>query len=138
MDTLKCPICSNEQLTKHTENGTLIDYCEKCGGNWLDKGELNKITHPHDGDIEFCTVIPDTNATPSSLTCPSCGDNVKLEKRYFIEYSKIQIDYCPVCGGIWLNKGDLEQINRELDTLNDIPDSWDHKLMLFLSKLPFN
>ena len=39
---MKCPNC--EQLLVMTERqGVEIDYCPKCRGVWLDKGELDKI-----------------------------------------------------------------------------------------------
>jgi Zn-finger nucleic acid-binding protein len=39
---MKCPSC--EELLVMTERkGIEIDYCPKCRGVWLDKGELDKI-----------------------------------------------------------------------------------------------
>jgi uncharacterized protein len=39
---MKCPNC--EELLVMTERqGIEIDYCPKCRGVWLDKGELDKI-----------------------------------------------------------------------------------------------
>jgi len=37
--------------------------------------------------------------------CPKCGCN--LEER---EHQGVKIDACPECGGIWLDKGELELI----------------------------
>ncbi len=39
---MKCPSC-NEFLVMADKNGVEIDYCPKCRGIWLDKGELEKI-----------------------------------------------------------------------------------------------
>lgn len=39
---MKCPNC--EELLIMTERqGVEIDYCPKCRGVWLDKGEMDKI-----------------------------------------------------------------------------------------------
>ncbi len=39
---MKCPNC--EELLVMTERQAIeIDYCPKCRGVWLDKGELDKI-----------------------------------------------------------------------------------------------
>jgi Zn-finger nucleic acid-binding protein len=109
--------------------------CAECGGIWLDKGELNELLHPNGWDVEYCsTEHPEEDPTTGS-ECPSCGANLK--RGDFVEYSDIPIDYCPDCGGIWLGKGELREINRELETLRHTPDSWQHKLMVFLAKLPF-
>jgi Zn-finger nucleic acid-binding protein len=39
---MKCPACS-ETLTMSERQGVEIDFCPKCRGVWLDRGELDKI-----------------------------------------------------------------------------------------------
>jgi Zn-finger nucleic acid-binding protein len=39
---MKCPI-DNVDLVMADRNGVEIDYCPKCRGVWLDRGELDKI-----------------------------------------------------------------------------------------------
>ncbi len=39
---MKCPIC-NVDLMIADRQGIEIDYCPKCRGIWLDRGELDKI-----------------------------------------------------------------------------------------------
>lgn len=39
---MKCPNC-NVDLVMTDRNGIEIDYCPKCRGIWLDRGELDKI-----------------------------------------------------------------------------------------------
>jgi len=39
---MKCPNC-NETLIMADRQGIEIDYCPKCRGVWLDRGELDKI-----------------------------------------------------------------------------------------------
>lgn len=39
---MKCPLCEVDlQMTER--QGIEIDYCPKCRGVWLDRGELDKI-----------------------------------------------------------------------------------------------
>ena len=40
---MKCPVCISESLTMTERSGIEIDYCPKCRGIWLDRGELDKI-----------------------------------------------------------------------------------------------
>jgi Zn-finger nucleic acid-binding protein len=57
--TMKCPI-DDVELVIAERQGIEIDYCPKCRGVWLDRGELDKIierseqraprTHQDDGD----------------------------------------------------------------------------------------
>ena len=39
---MKCP-ADNETLVMTERSGVEIDYCPKCRGVWLDRGELDKI-----------------------------------------------------------------------------------------------
>lgn len=40
---MKCPVCDNVDLLMSERSGVEIDYCPKCRGVWLDRGELDKI-----------------------------------------------------------------------------------------------
>src|SRR5512145_1834073 len=39
---MKCPVC-DVTLVISSREGIEIDYCPKCRGVWLDRGELDKI-----------------------------------------------------------------------------------------------
>lgn len=38
-----CPVCSQTTLLMAERQGVEIDYCPKCRGVWLDRGELDKL-----------------------------------------------------------------------------------------------
>jgi uncharacterized protein len=40
---MKCPVCADTDLLMAERQGVEIDYCPKCRGIWLDRGELDKI-----------------------------------------------------------------------------------------------
>ena len=40
---MKCPICIEPDLLMSERQGIEIDYCPKCRGVWLDRGELDKV-----------------------------------------------------------------------------------------------
>lgn len=40
---MKCPVCPDQTLSMTNREGIEIDYCPKCRGVWLDRGELDKI-----------------------------------------------------------------------------------------------
>jgi Zn-finger nucleic acid-binding protein len=40
------------------------------------------------------------------MNCPSC----KEEKLVMTERQNIEIDYCPSCRGIWLDRGELDKL----------------------------
>jgi uncharacterized C2H2 Zn-finger protein len=39
--------------------------------------------------------------------CPRCGSDLKEQRA-----EQVKIDECPECGGIWLDKEELEQLRR--------------------------
>ncbi len=39
------------------------------------------------------------------MNCPSCVTELKISDR-----SGIEIDYCPSCRGVWLDRGELDKI----------------------------
>ncbi len=40
---MKCPVCTDIDLVMTDRQGVEIDYCPKCRGVWLDRGELDKL-----------------------------------------------------------------------------------------------
>lgn len=40
---MRCPVCETVELSLSERQGIEIDYCPKCRGVWLDRGELDKI-----------------------------------------------------------------------------------------------
>lgn len=63
------------------------------------------------------------------MKCPSCKDfNLAISDRQGIE-----IDYCPECRGIWLDRGELDKIIERSDVspaqqkyIAKGPDKFDH------------
>ena len=51
---MNCPVC-NIALTMSERQGVEIDFCSKCRGVWLDRGELDKIIERASSEI---TPIP--------------------------------------------------------------------------------
>lgn len=40
---MQCPHCPETTLVMSDRQGIEIDYCPKCRGVWLDRGELDKL-----------------------------------------------------------------------------------------------
>ena len=40
---MNCPTCTDTALVMSDRQGVEIDYCPKCRGVWLDRGELDKL-----------------------------------------------------------------------------------------------
>ena len=46
-----------------------------------------------------------TRTSPQGLPCPVCKVDLLMSERQGIE-----IDYCPQCRGVWLDRGELDKI----------------------------
>lgn len=42
----------------------------------------------------------------TSMKCPSCPDTTLV----MTERQSVEIDYCPACRGIWLDRGELDKL----------------------------
>ncbi len=47
---MQCPICAVDLALSNRE-GIEIDYCPKCRGIWLDRGELDKIIERSEASV---------------------------------------------------------------------------------------
>lgn len=62
---MRCPV-DNETLVMADRNGVEIDYCPKCRGVWLDRGELDKIIER----VGAPAVAPAPSAAPQPTAPP--------------------------------------------------------------------
>ncbi|MES2143174.1 MAG: zf-TFIIB domain-containing protein [Pseudomonadota bacterium] len=61
---MRCPV-DNETLVMADRGGVEIDYCPKCRGVWLDRGELDKIIDRAAGETPVAAA-PAARATPQN------------------------------------------------------------------------
>ncbi|MBW0368341.1 TFIIB-type zinc ribbon-containing protein [Ensifer adhaerens] len=54
------------------------------------------------------------SAVAQGLLCPTCHVNLVMSERQGIE-----IDYCPQCRGVWLDRGELDKIIER--SVGDVP-----------------
>jgi len=90
--------------------GVSIEVCPYCGGMWFDKGELSEAIG---GWIAPRTLVfGTTGALRRPRRCPKCY--VRLGRRELAGGSAIEIDQCPKCSGIWLDRGEFTASRRFL------------------------
>ena len=112
-----CPACGN-QLTEMEANGIMIDVCKDgCGGIWFDNREIKKLDEKHEGISDDILLIEpkvkvDLN---KKRKCPKCKD-VTMMQHFFSPKREVMIDECGVCGGIWLDAGELKTIRNQFST----------------------
>ncbi len=60
------------------------------------------------------------------MKCPGCSDTVLV----MADRQGVEIDYCPVCRGIWLDRGELDKLLERaanVATPAPVPVSRSHK-----------
>lgn len=71
---MQCPLCSVELLLAERQ-GIEIDYCPKCRGIWLDRGELDKLI---ERAIPIATNVP---TAPPTVENHKYSEELKHNKR---------------------------------------------------------
>ncbi|HES59617.1 MAG TPA: hypothetical protein ENO18_04215, partial [Caldithrix sp.] len=113
---MQCPNC-NVPLRKKVVHGIEINECKKCKGIWFDKDELRKIKDIRDSDLNWLDfdILKHRDKfkvnVPKKI-CPKC--NIKMEVLNYDD-SRVEIDFCTKCNGIWLDKKELESIIKYLE-----------------------
>lgn len=108
-------------------SGLTIDRCARCGGVWLEHGEVQQLRSasrarrldwarspttrfqmrchdchtPMDRATEACRSCGWTNA----LACPACDRTMRVE-----EHAGIRLDVCRECKGVWFDHHELKSI----------------------------
>ena len=53
---MQCPVCKDVELVMSERQKIEIDYCPKCRGVWLDRGELDKIIERSESEVQAAGV----------------------------------------------------------------------------------
>ncbi|MFP4026893.1 MAG: zf-TFIIB domain-containing protein [Candidatus Brocadiia bacterium] len=103
---LSCPKCNDVDMEELTfpRSDLVIDRCPECRGLWFDNGELQEILRTNAGHRG---VPPEREET--DLACPRCGGRLFT---FVYPPTDVTVDACEDCGGVWLDRGEFEQIRE--------------------------
>ena len=103
---LTCVKCTSV-LDKATVGGIEVDLCPACGGLWLDQGEIEKIGQTARNEIDglrrALTGGEQAGLSDAITECPRCSGALAE-----VRLGRVLIDYCRVCKGVFLDKGELD------------------------------
>ncbi len=112
---VNCPLCEKE-MRKSLFYGNEIDFCPSCLGIWFEKDELRRAKDEKEEtlnwlDVDLWDKEEDFRISKEEKKCPSCSLPM-----YEVEYgeSKIKVDLCGVCEGVWLDRGEFKKIIEHL------------------------
>jgi Zn-finger nucleic acid-binding protein len=90
-----------------------VDQCDGCGGIWFDSGELRKILDQKDVEaLRAMKARAPKESDAKRASCPRCRGEGKLVQIASLT-ADIHIDTCAVCGGEWLDGGELSIVRNE-------------------------
>ena len=117
---MNCPN-DNEQLERILFHNVEADYCPKCLGIWFDKDELRLAKDDKDKNLNWVDVDLwrdklKFKVSQGNKKCPACRVGLR-EVAY--DGSKIKVDFCKMCQGIWLERGEFKQIINYLKQKSD-------------------
>lgn len=106
---MDCPTCKNAMITLELAD-VEIDHCVRCGGIWLDAGELELLLDARDkADRLLGSFRKDKNTTEQPRKCPICR---KKMAQIIIGTSQppLRIDECKRRHGLWFDRGELRRV----------------------------
>lgn len=117
---MECPN-DREYLERVLFHDSEVDYCPKCLGVWFDKDELANAKNEKDKNLNWLDVDLwrdklKLRVSDGLKQCPVCRAGLR-EVRY--GDSKTKVDFCKMCGGIWLDRGEFKQIINYLKQKSD-------------------
>jgi len=111
---MKCPACKNP-LREKGAGGMALDVCYGgCGGIWFDATELGRVSARAAATLHTIWNVPvgSVKQTEPRL-CPRCPEQI-LDRKWFSDSQKVEIDQCPNCAGVWLDAGEFSRIYDEI------------------------
>ena len=120
---MKCPAC-NKSLREKNAGEFTVDMCHGgCGGIWFDAAELQRVSRQAAASLHTVWQSKDRDVKAAVRICPRCPEQV-LDRKWFSDATKVEIDQCAKCGGIWLDDGEFTRIYEELKKGKAGPSAW--------------
>jgi len=117
MEHLKCPGC-HDVLERKNYVDVSTDECPKCGGVWLEKGEMGIVATSGSSDEESTAASHIAHSsTEKNRPCPRCSKQPMI-KTLLWECSDVELDHCEKCKGFFFDKGEIQSMNKELQELH--------------------
>lgn len=117
-------------LEERTMDGVTIDICPSCGGTWFDAREIDKFDEVHEKAgqalLELMESYQNVEIDYDAVLSNPASPEIELVRRYYSPKEKIEIDECPVTGGLWLDGGDLRAIRDTFPTRDDRRRAYRH------------
>lgn len=115
---------SGQTMSEVLIEGVRVHFDAPSGGYWLEHGDLTSLADHHNTAITQ-TPVTATSTQPSQRICPV--DGVAMVEHEFGDHSGIKVDECTICGGIWLDAGELKKVLHYLEANGDLLSHVSHQ-----------
>ena len=118
---MDCPACQSK-LNEVDVCGLRVDLCQNgCGGIWFDRFELNQTNTIHAHTIQNLFKASraqyDQKIMTSQRRCPR--DSTIMQQHYYSIKKEVEVDTCPCCAGIWLDRHELDNIQQQYESARE-------------------
>ena len=111
---MNCPKCRSE-MEHHCIENVVLDHCSECDGLWAERDELAKLIGS-EGNLRSTFGVRDD----TGLTCPKGCNETLRETPYSNLDEGLKLDLCDVCGGVFMDSGELEQIIKLNERIREL------------------
>ena len=121
---MNCPKCDGVQTDEVEIQSVKVDRCPQCGGTWFEQNELRDAKDRESGgdfgwlDVDLWQDADAVSVDEESRSrCPKDGAAMAT-----VRYGdpEIAVEVCPLCFGLWLDRGEYEKV---IDHLAERVDS---------------
>ena len=121
-----CPRCEIS-LEVATYRDVQLDHCRRCGGTFLESGEEAAVLGEMFTPAKWMGFAVDSTLPEAGGACPADRQRM-IVRSLELDDAAVQVDFCPACNGLWLDKGECVSLRRILgkasqDPISGIPEA---------------
>jgi serine/threonine-protein kinase len=108
-----CPHCPDTLMNPVDFGGLELDVCPHCRGTWFDQGEESTLAQQSLGQPRETRDLAESlgqRLRQTGMRCPCCEE--PLVSYRFGELDDLEAEICELCGGLWLEHGELAHVQR--------------------------
>jgi Zn-finger nucleic acid-binding protein len=127
-EALACPVCTKSLASAVLDGLHSVHYCQNCRGVLLPRGSFAEAVQKRRAWATGPPIAParlERSELDRRLICPRC--RVRMNTHPYYGPGNVVIDSCDRCDAIWLDFGELKQIESapgsDRGTREIVPDS---------------
>lgn len=111
-----CPRCGEALEMRDLFTGprhATVGACPACGGQWMRGSDLERLSEWVEPVLFEWRELPSAPAQSAVMACPACDAAPPMKKLRSERDSRVVVDQCPACSGVWLDANELQAIQQD-------------------------